>query len=75
MNFIRGNNNESTSEAATAYGAIILYGMATGNDALTEKGMYLHASTGAAIGSTGITSMVTTMLALMPITLCPAMPI
>ena len=48
MNFIRGNNNESTSEAATAYGAIILYGMATGNDALTEKGMYLHASTGAA---------------------------
>ena len=48
MNFIRGNNNESTSEAATAYGAIILYGMATGNEALTEKGMYLHASTGAA---------------------------
>jgi endoglucanase Acf2 len=47
MNFIRGNNNESTSEAATAYGAIILYGMATGNTALTEKGMYLHASTGA----------------------------
>ena len=48
MNFIRGNNNESTSEAATAYGAIILYGLATDNDALTEKGMYLHASTGAA---------------------------
>ena len=48
MNFIRGNNNESTSEAATAYGAIILYGLATGNEALTEKGMYLHASTGAA---------------------------
>jgi len=47
MNFIRGNNNESTSEAATAYGAIILYGLATGNNALTEKGMYLHASTGA----------------------------
>jgi endoglucanase Acf2 len=47
MNFIRGNNNESTSEAATAYGAIILYGLATGNDDLVEKGMYLHASTGA----------------------------
>jgi endoglucanase Acf2 len=47
MNFIRGNNNESTSEAATAYGAIILYGLATGNTELTEKGMYLHASTGA----------------------------
>jgi endoglucanase Acf2 len=48
INFIRGNNNESTSEAATAYGAIILYGLATGNDDLVEKGMYLHASTGAA---------------------------
>ena len=48
MNFIRGNNNESTSEAATAYGAIILYGLATGNNDLVEKGMYLHASTGAA---------------------------
>ena len=47
INFIRGNNNESTSEAATAYGAIILYGLATGNTELTEKGMYLHASTGA----------------------------
>ena len=45
VNFTRGNNNESTSEAATAYGAIILYGLTTGNDALVEKGMYLHAST------------------------------
>jgi endo-1,3(4)-beta-glucanase len=44
---IRGNNNESTSEAATAYGAIVLYGLATGNTELTEKGMYMHASTGA----------------------------
>ena len=48
VNFVRGNNNESTSEAATAYGAIVLYGLATGNTELTEKGMYLHASTGAA---------------------------
>jgi endoglucanase Acf2 len=48
VNFMRGNNNESTSEAATAYGAIILYGLATGNTELTERGMYLHASTGAA---------------------------
>jgi endoglucanase Acf2 len=47
-NFARGNNNESTSEAATAYGAIILYGLVTGKDALVEKGMYLHASTAAA---------------------------
>ncbi len=43
-NFTAGNNNESTSEAANAYGAIALYGMITGNDALIEKGMYLHAS-------------------------------
>ena len=48
VNFVRGNNNESTSEAATAYGAIVLYGLATNNAELTDKGMYLHASTGAA---------------------------
>ena len=47
-NFARGNNNESTSEAANAYGAIILYGLITGRDDLVEKGMYLHASTAAA---------------------------
>ncbi len=47
MNFARGNNNESTSEAANAYGAIVLYGLITGNDTLTERGMYLHASTAA----------------------------
>ena len=45
---LQGNNNESTSEAANAYGAIVLYGLITGNDALIEKGMYLHASTAAA---------------------------
>ena len=45
---LQGNNNESTSEAANAYGAIVLYGMITGNDALVDKGMYLHASTAAA---------------------------
>ncbi|WP_415226613.1 glycosyl hydrolase [Psychromonas sp.] len=43
-NFANGNNNESTSEAANSYGAIVLYGMITGNDQLVEKGMYLHAS-------------------------------
>ena len=47
-NFVRGNNNESTSEAANAYGAIILYGLITGRDDLVDKGMYLHASTAAA---------------------------
>ena len=46
-NFVRGNNNESTSEAANAYGAIILYGLATNNPALIERGIYLHASTAA----------------------------
>ncbi|HIG67410.1 MAG TPA: DUF5011 domain-containing protein [Porticoccaceae bacterium] len=45
---LQGNNNESTSEAANAYGAIVLYGLITGNDDLVEKGMYLHASTAAA---------------------------
>jgi endoglucanase Acf2/chitodextrinase len=47
-NFALGNNNESTSEAANAYGAIILYGLITGNQALVERGRYLHASTTAA---------------------------
>ncbi len=46
-NFVRGNNNESTSEAANAYGAMVLYGLITQNDELTERGMYLHASTAA----------------------------
>ena len=46
-NFNRGNNNESTSEAANAYGAMILYGLVTGNDDIAERGMYLHASTAA----------------------------
>ena len=45
MNFVRGNNNESTSEAANAYGAIVLYGLITGKEELVERGMYLHAST------------------------------
>lgn len=47
VNFNRGNNNESTSEAANAYGAMILYGLVTDNDDIIERGMYLHASTAA----------------------------
>jgi endoglucanase Acf2 len=47
VNFARGNNNESTSEAANAYGAIVLYGMITGKEDLVDRGMYLHASTAA----------------------------
>lgn len=48
VNFVRGNNNESTSEAANSYGAMILYGMLTGNDEIRDRGIYLHASTAAA---------------------------
>jgi endo-1,3(4)-beta-glucanase len=44
-NFALGNNNESTSEAANAYGAIILYGLITGQQELVDRGVYLHAST------------------------------
>jgi len=47
-NFTLGNNNESTSEAANAYGAIVLYGLLTGNDELANHGIYLHASSTAA---------------------------
>lgn len=43
-NFTRGNNNESTSEAANAYGAMILYGLITDNKTITDRGIYLHAS-------------------------------
>ena len=45
---LQGNNNESTSEAANSYGAIILYGLITDNQDLMNKGIYLHASTSAA---------------------------
>lgn len=48
VNFVRGNNNESTSEAANAYGAMILYGLLTNNDDIADRGIYLHASTAAA---------------------------
>ena len=46
-NFVRGNNNESTSEAANAYGAMVLYGLVTDNDDIANRGIYLHASTSA----------------------------
>jgi chitodextrinase len=46
-NFALGNNNESTSEAANAYGAIVLYGLITENQAMTDHGIYLHASSAA----------------------------
>lgn len=47
-NYLLGNNNESTSEAATAYGAVVLYGLVTEQPELVERGVYLHASTAAA---------------------------
>lgn len=46
-NYLLGNNNESTSEAANAYGAMILYGLVTDQPDLVERGVYLHASTAA----------------------------
>ncbi|WP_051235535.1 glycosyl hydrolase [Marinimicrobium agarilyticum] len=47
-NYLLGNNNESTSEAASAYGAMILYGLVTDQPELVDRGVYLHASTAAA---------------------------
>ncbi|WP_347330751.1 glycosyl hydrolase [Marinimicrobium locisalis] len=47
-NYLLGNNNESTSEAATAYGAMILYGLVTEQPELVDRGVYLHASTATA---------------------------
>jgi endoglucanase Acf2 len=52
-NFVRGNNNESTSEAANAYGAIVLYGLTTGRDDLVEKGMYLAGPMRTSLASRG----------------------
>ncbi|MDD1779771.1 PEGA domain-containing protein [Enterovibrio sp. ZSDZ35] len=46
-NFVLGNNNESTSEAANAYGAIVLYGLIVGDEELVNKGIYLHSSSAA----------------------------
>lgn len=43
--YYRGNNNESTSEAANAYGAMVLYGLITKQPELVSRGTYLHAST------------------------------
>lgn len=45
VNFVRGNNNESTSEAANAYGAMVLFGLITENQEIIDRGIYLHAST------------------------------
>lgn len=45
MPYFRGNNNESTSEAANAYGAMVLYGLITQQPDLVARGTYLHAST------------------------------
>lgn len=47
MPYSRGNNNESTSEAANAYGAMVLYGLIVDQPELVAKGIYLHASTSA----------------------------
>ena len=37
-----GNNQESSSEAINGWAGLILYGQATGDDVLTETGIYLY---------------------------------
>lgn len=41
-NFADGNNQESSSESINAWAALILYGQATGNEELTDLGVYLY---------------------------------
>lgn len=41
-NFELGNNQESSSEALNAWAGIILWGEATGNDAIRDLGIYLY---------------------------------
>ena len=41
-NFADGNNQESSSEALNAWAGLILYGQATGNEELTQTGIYLY---------------------------------
>lgn len=41
-NFADGNNEESSSEELNAWAGLILYGQATGNEKLTETGIYLY---------------------------------
>ena len=60
-NFVRGNNNESVSEAANAYGAIVLYGLITGRDDLVERGILAQLLLRRLSGNTGTTSTATIM--------------
>lgn len=41
-NFADGNNQESSSESLNSSAALIIYGQATHNEALTELGIYLY---------------------------------
>lgn len=43
-NFGDGNNQESSSEAINSWAGLILYGQATGNEQLTDLGIYLYAT-------------------------------
>ena len=60
-NFVRGNNNESVSEAANAYGAIVLYGLITGRDDLVERACTCTLLLRRLSGNTGTTSTATIM--------------
>lgn len=50
-NFGDGNNQESSSEALNAWAGLILYGQATGNDELTERGIYLYTTEVSAVNN------------------------
>lgn len=50
-NFADGNNQESSSEALNAWAGLILYGQATHNQELTERGIYLYTTEVSAVNN------------------------
>lgn len=47
--FVSGNNQESSSESMNFNAGLVLYGAATGNQALRDLGVYLYTTEGAVI--------------------------
>lgn len=68
VNFARGNNNESTSEAANAYGAIVLYGLTPAKMTSLNEACTFTRQPPRPIGNIGIILTDTTMLARVKIT-------
>lgn len=48
--YARGNNQESSSESVNFAVGCVLWGLATGHEAITELGIFLHATESAAVG-------------------------